>query len=60
MKTGQKIILKPEWSDKGDENADFRVLEDNGDRYLVIDNNSSLEIKPTFVIHDYMIDKVEP
>jgi len=60
METHRKIILKPRWMDKGDEDADFRIVEDNGDRFLVVDNNSPLEIKPTFVVYDYMVEEIVP
>ena len=58
MKIGDKIILKPEWMDEGDENADFQVAELRGDRTLVIHANSPLPIKPTFIIQNYMIENI--
>ena len=57
MKQGDHIKLKPEWMDKGDDLADFVVVEVlSTERLLITDNNSPLHIKPTQVIQSYMVE----
>ena len=57
MNIGDKVVLKPEWMDKGDEHADFRITELLGtERLRMVDNNSTLFIKPTFVINTNMTE----
>ena len=46
---GQIIQLKPEWTEKGEENIPIEVVEDRGSRVLVRWKNG-LHIEPTSTI----------
>ena len=47
-KKGDQITIKPEWSD-GDDRFTTRVIENNGDRLLVV-HECGFTINPTEVI----------
>ncbi len=54
---GKKAIIKKEWMDDGDENFDFIVREDNGNRVLVECIMPGFTFNPTQVILKDMIEK---
>jgi hypothetical protein len=52
MKTyqkGEKITIKPEWCEEGENDFPCHVLEDRGDRLLVV-HECGMSINPTEVI----------
>ena len=52
---GDKIMIKPEWRDPGDENRDFRVVEDRG-THVIISHDAGLPINPQQSVSKDMIE----
>ena len=52
---GDKITIKPEWRDPGDENRDFRVVEDRG-THAIISHDAGLPINPQQSVSKDMIE----
>tara|TARA_R110000772_G_scaffold31800_1_gene78181 strand:- start:200 stop:373 length:174 start_codon:yes stop_codon:yes gene_type:complete len=57
MKTGDKVMIKPEWQDKGDDSITFTVVEVKGDR-LLIKAELGLPINPTSTVLINMVEVV--
>ena len=59
IKKGDRVNLKPEFMDAGDENIVFVAVEDSdGDRVKVEASNVDLKIKPTCIIKLNMIKSI--
>lgn len=62
IKKGDKINLKPEWMDDGDENITFIAAEDHngGETLYISDANCKMAITPRHMIRNYMIESFKP
>ena len=59
IKQGDRVYIKPEWQDAGDESIEFiavEILDSQEIKILVSDRNSSMYIVPTFLLTGKMID----
>ena len=52
---GQRVAIKPEWQDPGDDARDFRVVEDRGNA-VVITHDAGLPINPQQSVGKNMIE----
>ena len=59
IKQGDRVYIKPEWQDAGDESIEFiavEILDSQENKILVSDRNSTMYIVPTFLLTGKMID----
>ena len=56
---GQRVVLKPEWMDEGDDTCEFIAINDmEKGRVDVSDANNTMAITPIHMIHDFMIKEL--
>lgn len=53
---GKQVHIKPEYQDKGDDNFNWYVVEDNGERVKIVCDIPTMDIKPTSIVPRYMLD----
>ena len=53
---GQRVYIKPEWQDKGDERAEFRAIEDEDGGRVRIEAQAGMSINPTQVVRVEMLE----
>jgi len=56
-KAGDKIEIKPEFQDDGDEKFEIVVVEDRGDRVLAEWQIGNMAVKPTENVPKHMIQE---
>lgn len=60
IRKGDKIRIRPEWMDKGDDEFEWTAIDDEEKgRVTIRCEIPNMNIKPTSVVHVYMIEKVE-
>jgi len=60
IKQGDKIKIKPEWQDEGDDVAEFIALEDeDGGRVRIGMPGVLVSFMPNQIVQVYMIEKVD-
>jgi len=60
FRKGDRVVVKPEWRDVGDDLYEWLVLEDeDGDRVLVQPLIVGLTFTPRFVAQTYMLEHHE-
>ena len=52
---GDRVSIKPQWRDPGDESREFRIIEDRGNN-AIIENNAGLPINPQQNVRKDMIE----
>ena len=61
IKKGQRVVLKPEWMDEGDEACEFIAINDmEKGRVDVSDANNKMAITPIHLIQDFMVKEFKP
>lgn len=55
LTAGQAIKIKPEFQDAGDDRFEWVVIEDRGDRVLVVCSLQGFPIRPSTVLARHMI-----
>lgn len=60
IRKGDRVTIRPQWRDPGDETRVFIAMEDeSGGRVEIIDASSSMTIKPTQIVETRMLETAD-